>query len=98
MASDMILRETLKSKRNIVIEIIGENKDLIDPLVNKMKEIGYELSLKFIECDPTEAYKRHLSAVKEDPEYLSVHLTQEATLSFFYQQLELGEMPVSAQK
>ena len=45
-----------------------------------------------------EAYKRHLNAVKEDPEYLSAHFTQEATLSFFYQQLELGEMPVSAQK
>jgi hypothetical protein len=98
MASDMILRESLENKKNIVIEIIGENKDLIDPLINKMKEIGYELSLKFINCDPAEAYKRHLNAVKEDPEYLSAHFTQEATLSFFYQQLELGEMPISEQK
>jgi len=98
MASDMILRESLEKKKNIVIEIIGENKDLIDPLINKMKEIGYELSLKFIDCDPAEAHERHLNAVKEGPEYLSAHFTQEATLSFFYQQLELGEMPVLAQK
>lgn len=98
MACDMILRESLESKKNIVIEIIGESKDLIDPLISKMNEIGYEVSLKFIDCDPTEAYKRHLKAVKEDSEYLSAHFTQEATLSFFYQQLELGEMPVSEEK
>lgn len=96
LASDMILRESLENKKNIIIEIIGENKDLIDPLISKMKDIGYEISLEFIDCDPAEAYKRHLKAVKEDPEYLSAHFTQEATLSFFYQQLELGEMPVSS--
>lgn len=98
MASDMILRESLENKKSIVIEIIGDNYDVITPVIDKMKENGYEVSVKGITCDPAEAYKRHLKAVKEDPEYLSAHFTQEATLSFFYQQFELDEMPVSEQK
>jgi len=97
MASDMILRESLENKKNIVTEIIGDNYDVISPVIDKMKEKGYEVSVKGITCDPAEAYKRHLKAIEDDPEYLSVHFTQEATLSFFYQQLELGEMPVSPQ-
>lgn len=93
LASDLILRESLENKKNIVIELIGDNKEIIETLMNKLKDIGYEVSIQFIYCDPVEAYKRHVNAVKEDPEYLSVHFTQEATLSFLYQQLELGEMP-----
>ncbi len=93
MASDMILRESLENKKNIVTEIIGDDYEVIAPVLDRMKEKGYEVSIKSITCDPTEAYKRHLEAVKNDSEYLSAHFTQEATLSFFYQQLELGEMP-----
>lgn len=93
MASDMILRESLESKKNIVIEIIGDSYEVITPVIDKMKEIGYEIEIKAINCDLEEAYKRHLNAIKEDPEYLSAHFTQEANLSFFYHQLELGEMP-----
>ncbi len=97
MASDMILKESLESRKNIVIEIIGDNYDVIIPLIDKIKEIGYEIEIKAINCDPVEAYKRHLNAVKEDPEYLSAHFTQEPTLSFFYRQLELGEMPKTSE-
>src|SRR3990167_3567091 len=66
MASDMILRESLENKKNIVIEIIGDNYDVITPVIDKMKENEYEVSVKGITCDPAEAYKRHLNAVKED--------------------------------
>jgi len=92
LASTLILQDCLESKKNIVIEIIGENKDAIDPVITAMKNIGYEVSFQFISCDPEEAYKRHVNAVKEDPDYLSAHFTQEATLSFFYDQLGLGRM------
>lgn len=93
LASNLILQESLENKKNIVTEILGENQEVIDPVINKLKEIGYEVELKFIFCDPVEAYKRHLKAVKEDADYLSVYFTQELTLSSFYQQLELGNMP-----
>lgn len=97
LASTLVLQECLKSKKNIVIEIIGENKDVIEPVFTAMKNIGYELSLQFISCDPSEAYARHVNAVKQDPDYLSAHFTQDATLSFFYDQLGLGRMTAASE-
>lgn len=94
LASNLILSESLSGLKNIVIEIIGENKELIETVMNKMQELGYEISFQFIHCDPQKAYQRHVKAVKEDLEYISSYFTQEATLAFFYQQLELGEMPI----
>lgn len=94
LACDLILRECISEKKNIVIEIIGDSKELIDPVLDGMKKIGYDISLEYIHCDPVEAYKRHLKLVEEDKDYLSAHFTQEATLSYFYSQLDLGEMPV----
>jgi len=91
----MILQESIGAKKNIVIEIIGDNEKIIIPVIDKMKEIGYETSLEIIHCDPVEAYKRHLKAVEEDKDYISSYFTQEATLSFFYQQFQLGKMPYS---
>lgn len=98
LASDMILRESLEKKKNIVIEIVGENEDVLVSLTRGMKEIGYNNSLNYVDCDPIEGYRRHLKAVKEDPEYSSIYFSQEATLSFFYQQLGLGKMPILSQK
>ena len=94
LASTLILSESLAGQKNLVIEIIGDNKAWIETVMNKMKELGYEISLQFIHCDPQKAYQRHVQAVQEDTEYISAYFTQEATLAFFYQQLELGEMPL----
>ncbi len=93
MASDLILQETLNSKKNIVIEIIGDKKDVIDPVIDSMTDRGYKVSIQFISCDPTEAYNRHLKAVKEDSGYFSAYYTQDVTLSFFYHHLKLGKIP-----
>jgi len=95
MASDLILQESLKSKKNIVVEIIGDRKDVIDPVINGMTILGYKASVQFVSCDPAEAYNRHLKAVKEDNSYFSAFHTQEVTLSFFYHHLKLGKMPTS---
>lgn len=89
LASDLILQGSFNEKKNIVIEIIGETTNLITPVIDKMTEIGYKVHLRYVECDPTEAYTRHLKAVEEDKDYLSAHFTQEATLSSFYHQLGL---------
>jgi hypothetical protein len=97
IAGDMILRESLRAKKNMVIEIIGDNKALIEPVMDIMKNLGYNLSIQFVSCDPDEGYRRHLKLVEEDRDYLSSYFTQESTLSFFYRQLGLGEMPVSSQ-
>jgi len=93
VASNMILQESLNAKKNIIIEIIGDKKEIFDPIIDKMIAIGYEFSVRLVTCDPKKAYKRHLIAAKEDKDYFSAYFTQEPTLSFFYQQFGLGEIP-----
>lgn len=96
LASDLILRESISAKKNIVTEIIGDNAATITPVIDKMKEIGYGISIQGITADIAESRKRHLKAVEEDKDYLSAYFTQEATLSAFYHQLGLGSMPASS--
>lgn len=62
------------------------------------KAIGYDIHLDFIYCDPVEAYKRHVKAVAEDPNYVSAFYAQDVTLSYLYQYLELGEYPVRTEE
>lgn len=93
-ATHLILKECILEKKNIVIEIIGDSAEAITPVIDKMKEIGYEISVSGITCDPAEAYERHLKAVKEDKNYLSAYYTQDATLGAFYTYFDLGVMPV----
>jgi hypothetical protein len=93
IACDLILKECLSQKKNIVIEIIGDKKDSFNPIIDGMVKAGYSISIEFIECDPIESYKRHLKAVDEDKDYFSAFYTQEPTLSSFYFLLGLGDMP-----
>lgn len=93
-ATHLILKECILEKKNIVIEIIGDSAEAITPVIDKMKEIGYEISVSGITCDPAEAYERHLKAVKEDKNYLSAYYTQDATLGAFYTYFDLGAVPV----
>lgn len=98
IASKMILEESLSKKKNIVIEIIGEIDGLIEPVIDAMTKIGYKANLTFIQCDPVEAYKRHLKAASEDPDYISAAFTQEMTVREFYDHFSLGEIPSSPLK
>ena len=77
----MILRESIESSKNIVIEIIGETSEVITSVINKMRALGYEISLCGVDCDVAEALERHRKAVEEDENYLSAYFTQEATCS-----------------
>jgi hypothetical protein len=95
LASDIILKECILEKKNIVIEIIGDNYDQIAPVITKMKEVGYEVQLRPIISDLEEALKRHLQASKEDKNYISAYYTQEPTLSIFFNYFGLGEMPTN---
>jgi len=90
LACDLILRESIESKKNIVTEIIGSDADTVSPVIDKMREKGYDISVQVITADIAESRKRHLKMVEEDPDYLSAHFTEEATLSSFYNQLGLS--------
>lgn len=59
-----------------------------------MKDIGYKLDIVGLVGDIVECRQRHLKAVEEDPDYISAHFTQEPTLSVFYNQLGLPDLPL----
>jgi len=86
LAADLILRMSLKEKKEIATEIIGSDSDALLTLADKMKEIGYEISIRFVDCKPLEAYARHLKAVEEDEDYMSSYLTQESLRELFAKQ------------
>ncbi len=44
MVSFLFVKKIINDKKNIVIEIIGDSADLITPVIDKMREIGYHLS------------------------------------------------------
>ena len=93
VATDMVFKESIEAKKNIVIEIIGDSYEAITPVIDKMKESGYDVSIQGITCDIAEAYERHHKAVKEDENYISAYFTQESTLRVFYNYFDLGEVP-----
>lgn len=84
---DLVIKDCLENKRNMVIELIGDHKEPLTMIIDKMVTKGYSVDLQHIECDPAEAYKRHLRAVDEDEDYLSAYFTQDITISFFNQYL-----------
>ena len=96
VASDIILRESLTKKKNIVIEIIGETEAMISPVIDAMTKEGYKVSIEGLVGDIAECRERHLKATKEDLDYISSFYTQEPTLSFFFSYFGLGYIPVSS--
>ncbi len=89
LAADLILKSSLKEKKNLAIEIIGNDADEILTLLDKMKEIGYETSIRYVDCDPAEAYSRHLKAVEEDEDYMSSYFTQGDLIKLFDEQFSV---------
>lgn len=93
LLGDMILYGSIEAKKNIVIEMIGADESLFKSVMDSMKDIGYDLVMQLVICDPIQAYERHLKAVETDEDYQSAHYTERPTLSFFYAYFKLGNMP-----
>ncbi|MCX6721815.1 MAG: hypothetical protein NTY04_01295, partial [Candidatus Staskawiczbacteria bacterium] len=83
----------IESKRNIVIEIIGDREDFIKPVIDGMLKIGYKISIIAVAAKPLQSFERHIKAVMNDKDYMSAAYTQRDTLFYFYQKLDLGKMP-----
>lgn len=80
LAGGLILQQVLRSNRNIVIEVIGNDKDKLEKLIKLIENAGYRVLVEYVEADPREAYERHLKAVEEDSEYKSAYYTQDQTI------------------
>ena len=71
----VLARKAISEKRNIVMEIIGNEEEECRSLIDAMVAMGYKISLQQVYCDPAEAHKRHMKAVEEDPHYISAYFT-----------------------
>lgn len=81
MAIDMVTYQAIQEKRNIVVEFIGDNAEVMTELIDTMKSYGYKVELVPIIADVAESYKRHLKAVEDDPDYISSHHSESFMLS-----------------
>ena len=98
LASTLTFEEALKKKKNIVIEIIGEEYEVVEPVITKMRNAGYEISVQGITCDISEAYERHIRATNDDPNYYSAHNSQGPTLRAINYVLDNGVMLFASAK
>lgn len=84
LASDILFKVSLERKLNLVVELIGDDKDQVSSILDGMLRLGYEARVEYVYADPAEACQRHLMAVKDDPDYLSAYFTQEYTLAVMH--------------
>ena len=72
-----ITSRAIKEKRNLAIEHIGDNAEEMKAIIDKLESIGYIVDISMVNCDPTEAYQRHLAATHADYHYLSCYFTKD---------------------
>ncbi len=89
-ASSQILQEAFHTKKNIVIEVIGDLELYMMLVVDGMKKLGYDVQIEYVYADPVEAYKRHLTAVEDDPSYCSAYFTQQGDFECVLKALEMA--------
>lgn len=80
-----LVSEAIEKKKNIVIEVLLDKQQPIMDIIDKMLKKGYKNNLEFIECDPVEAWKRHLGREKNN---ISSYNTQDQTMAWFSHHLK----------
>jgi hypothetical protein len=85
LACEIILRKSIMAKKNIVVELIGDDAFAVTFLMEMMKGAGYEVQVCPIYGDIAEAVARYKQAVKDDPDYISAYDSQQPTISIFYE-------------
>lgn len=73
----LIAERAVRERRNIVLEMLGDTIESIDPIINAMTLIGYKVDVNYINSDMEESYERHLKAVKEDRGYVPTYYSQD---------------------
>ncbi len=77
-----VLDRAVQEKRNIVVEQIGSEPGVLETFVAFTKDLGYKLDIRLVECEPAEAFKRHVEACQNDPSYISAYNAEPALLKW----------------
>lgn len=86
-AGEYIVGTAISEKKNIVIEIIGDDYNLLQPVIEKMIEVGYKVTMMPIVSDPMASWGWFQKATEEDPEYMSCQFYEGLVYSSLYQVL-----------
>ena len=68
------IQKAIQDKQNIVVELIGDDEQLILTILKDAKEIGYETKILGVTCDIDEAIERNAKRTTDD---VSAYYTQE---------------------
>ena len=72
-----ITSRAVREKCDLAIEHTGDNADEMKSIIDKLESIGYIVDISMVNCDPAEAYQRHLAATHVDYHYLSCYFTKD---------------------
>ncbi|MFH1800121.1 MAG: hypothetical protein ABH891_04645 [Candidatus Omnitrophota bacterium] len=71
-----VLERAVTEKRNIVMEIVGAEPEILKGFDDIISSFGYKVDFQAVNCEPAEAYERHVNAGINDPSYISAHHTE----------------------
>ena len=72
----VVLERAVMEKRNIIMEMIGAEVEKLKGFTDNILSFGYQVQFQAVECDPVEAYERHVNAGINDPSYISASRTE----------------------
>jgi hypothetical protein len=80
LAGNWLVSKAIGDRRNILIEINMDKEEPITTIIQKMKGIGYQVKVNFIQNDIETSWKNNLNRSKDNT---SAYYTQDETLSWF---------------
>jgi hypothetical protein len=76
------MRESIKEKKNIVIEIIGANYETVKELIALSEKINYTNNVDYLECDMEAAWQRNVHRSNDN---ISAHFCEPYHVVWFKQ-------------
>ncbi|MFZ2720122.1 MAG: zeta toxin family protein [Minisyncoccia bacterium] len=80
LAGNWLVSKAIADRRNILIEINMDKEEPIMTIIQKMKDIGYQVKVNLIRNDIETSWKNNLNRSKDNT---SAYYTQDETLSWF---------------
>jgi hypothetical protein len=71
-----VLERAVMEKQNIVMEMIGAEVEMLKGFTDAILSFGYKVHFQVVDCEPVEAYERHVNAGMNDPSYISAYHTE----------------------
>ena len=76
------MRTRIKDRDNIVIELIGENYDVVEEVIELGKKLDYNTKVDYLECDMDKAWQRN---IERGDDNISAHFCEPFHLLWFKQ-------------